>query len=195
MADNATLEFYARNAVTYAAQEPGPFLHLGQFLARLAPGAAVLELGTGGGHDAAHMIAAGYDVTPTDASPELAKQAEARIGRPVLIMRFDELEADAGYDGVWASACLLHAPVAELTDDLARIHRSLKPGGIFHASFKAGRGEGYDALGRYYNYRDPQTLVAHYRDAANWTSLDLEETDGSGYDGQPTRWLWVRTIR
>jgi SAM-dependent methyltransferase len=67
-------------------------------------------------------------------------------------MRFDQLEESAAYDGVWASASLLHAPAAELTSDLARIHRALKPGGLFVASFKAGNGEGRDMFGRYYNY-------------------------------------------
>ncbi|KKB11016.1 SAM-dependent methyltransferase [Devosia geojensis] len=192
MPDKRTLRFYAENAATYASRSRGlPGERLADFLASLPPGASILELGTGGGQDAAAMLAQGFDVTPTDASPELAVEAEKLLGRPVKVMRFDELDADASYDGVWASACLLHAPVEELTDDLRRIHRALRPGGRFFASFKAGDGPGYDGLGRYYNYPSRETLLAHYRDAAGWSILDIEEHDGGGYDGQPTRWLGV----
>ena len=38
----------------------------------------------------------------------------ARLGRPVQVMRFDELEADGQYDGVVAAYSLLHVPRAGL---------------------------------------------------------------------------------
>ena len=192
MADDATLRFYAEAAPTYAARTrdlPDPELH--DFIAALPPGARVLELGSGGGRDAGIMLAQGLDVLPTDASLELAAEAERRIGRPVTIMAFHELDAVDAYDGVWASASLLHAPKSELTSDLTRIHRALRLGGLFVASFKAGTGEGRDQFGRYYNYPDRATLEKHYRDAADWHSLTLTERPGSGYDKLPTTWLWV----
>lgn len=196
MADDETLRFYAENAAIYAGRARRlPEERLEGFLALLPAGGSILELGTGGGQDALAMLAQGFDVTPTDASPELAVEAERRIGRPVAIMRFNELEAEAAYDGVWASACLLHAPAEELTDDLRRIHRALKRGGHFLASFKAGSGPGYDSLGRYYNYPSREELLANYRDAAVWAALAIEEVDGDGYDGRPTRWLWVTARR
>jgi SAM-dependent methyltransferase len=171
------------------AQRPTP--QLAGFLARLPTGGAVLELGTGNGRDAAAMLTAGFAVTPSDASPELAAEAAARLGVPLRIMAFHELDDVAAYDGVWACAALLHAPRAELTDDLARIFRALRPGGLLTASFKAGDGEGRDALGRYYNYLDAAQLRAHTTAAGPWASIDITENDGSGYDGRPTRWLWV----
>lgn len=192
MADDTTLRFYAENAATYASRTRRlPEERFKGFLDLLPAGASILELGTGGGQDALAMLAQGFDVTPTDASPELAVEAEKLIGRPVTIMRFNELEAEAAYEGVWASACLLHAPAEELTDDLRRIHRALKPQALFVASFKAGNGPGYDSLGRYYNYPRREELLTHYRDAAAWAELAIEEVDGGGYDGRPTRWLWV----
>lgn len=192
MPDDPTLDFYAAHARTYAAHgahDPDPRLLV--FIDALPPGAKVLELGSGSGRDAAVMLARGLDVHPTDASPQLAAEAEKRIGRPVQVMRFDELVEDAAYDAVWACASLLHAPAGELTTDLTRIFQALRPGGLFVASFKEGRGEGRDRFGRYYNYPDAETLIAHYRAAAPWSTLDLDHIAGGGYDGQPTQWLWV----
>jgi SAM-dependent methyltransferase len=196
MADDETLRFYAENAEAYAGRARQLDHHqLNAFLATLPPGGEVLELGTGGGQDAAHMLACGFAVTPTDASPELAAAAEIRLGRPVTLMAFNQLESAAAFDGVWASAALLHAPASELSDDIARIHRALRPGGHFVASFKAGTGEGRDSLGRYYNYPDAEALLAYFQAAANWATLQLTEVDGGGYDGLPTRWLWAHATK
>lgn len=192
MADKTTLDFYAANAATYVQHgddQPNP--RLSAFIAALPTGARVLELGAGSGRDAAHMLAHGLDVDATDASPDLAAEAAKLLGRPVRQLRFDELDVHAAYDGIWASASLLHAPASELTDDLARIHRALRPNGLFVASFKAGNGEGRDRFVRYYNYPDAETLLAHYRSAATWTALTLDTVMGSGYDNEPTQWLWV----
>lgn len=191
MPDPETLKFYADNAATYVQHAQRPTPQLAGFMARLPSGGTVLELGTGNGRDAAAMLASGFAVTPSDASPELAAEAEARLGRPVRIMAFHELDDVAAYDGVWACACLLHAPREELTDDLARIFRALRPGGLLTASFKAGNSEGRDRFGRYYNYIDADQLRAHLAASGAWASLDITESDGSGYDGEPTRWLWA----
>lgn len=191
MPDPETLKFYADNAATYVQHAQRPTPQLAGFMARLPPGGTVLELGTGNGRDAAAMLASGFAVTPSDASPELAAEAQARLGCPVRIMAFHELDDIAAYDGVWACACLLHAPREELTDDLARIFRALRPGGLLTASFKAGNSEGRDRFGRYYNYIDADQLQAHLAASGAWASLDITKNDGSGYDGEPTRWLWA----
>ena len=195
MPDPDTLKFYADNAATYVQHAEGSTPQLAGFMARLPPGGAVLELGTGNGRDAAALLAGGFAVTPSDASAELAAEAESRLGIPVRILAFHELEDVAAYDGIWACACLLHAPRAELTDDLARIFRALRSGGRFIASFKAGASEGRDRFGRYYNYLSAAELRAHMTAAAHWAELTISENDGTGYDSQPTRWLWVDAVR
>jgi len=191
MADDPTLRFYADNAAVYAEHATTPTgQRLDAFLALVPEGGKILELGCGNGRDAAHMLSLGFDVDATDGTPELAAEAERRLGTTVRVLRFEQLDATAAYDGIWACASLLHAPASDLVDILARIRRALRPGGVFTASFKAGTGEGRDALGRYYNYPTPERLRADY-EAAGWTDLTLETNMGSGYDAKPTQWLWM----
>jgi len=193
--DDGTADFYSREARSYTARErrvdPS---HLKKFMAALPPGGRVLELGCGGGDDSAAMIAAGFDVLPTDGIPAVARAAECRLKRPVAVMGFEDLDARAAFDGVWASACLLHVPRARLAFVIGLVHRALKPAGVFYASFKAGEREGCDGFGRYYNYPTPEWLRRTFA-PERWTSLNLTEESGSGYDALPTRWLHVTAVR
>lgn len=195
MHDADTLAFYDREAAAYAARQRGAPVRLQAFLEQLRPRARILELGCGAGQDAELMTAAGFEVTPTDGSAGLAAEAEARLGRPVRVMRFEELDETAAYDGVWANACLLHVPEDGLADVLARIHRALKPGGRFHTGFKAGDGGGRDSLGRYYNFPDEARLRAAYAAAGDWAALTITPGKGGGFDGVMRDWLFVDAVR
>src|ERR1700760_1318769 len=130
--DDATLEFYGRNAASYAAWAKAPSTRLIGFLELLPDGASILELGCGAGNHAAEMLARGFVLHATDGSPEMAEIASRRLNHPVATMRFDELDEREAFDGVWANACLLHVPKEELAGILARIHRALKTGGVFY---------------------------------------------------------------
>ena len=90
--DEQTLAFYERDAAAYASHARREHPRLAEFLSRLAPGARILELGCGGGTDAEVMLAAGFDVEPTDGSPMLAAEAARRLGRPVRVLLFDDLD-------------------------------------------------------------------------------------------------------
>lgn len=186
-----TTSFYDDNAETYATRDrKPPMARLDAFLAALPEKARVLELGCGAGQDCAYMLSRGFAVTPTDGSAELARQAEKLIGRPVKVMRFEELAAREEFDGVWAEASLLHVPRTDLPDILALIHNAVKKDGIFHASFKAGTAEGHDDFGRYYNYPSREWLQELFV-AGGWRDIAIYEADGSGYDNKPTRWLYL----
>jgi len=184
--DPETLAFYDREAEVYAARFDARYHDgLDRFIVRLAPGARVLELGSGGGRDAAVMLEAGLDVELTDGSVGLARVAQAKTGRPVRIMLFDQLVADAAYDGVWANASLVHARAEALPDIFGRVFRALKPRGLLYASFKAGEGAGRDSLGRYYNFPTEMGLRAALDAGGPWASVEIETGQGGGYDGVP----------
>ena len=95
--DEDTLQFYRSNAHAYAAREIAKHTRLTRFLALLPPAASILELGCGAGADSAQMLAAGFDVRPTDGSPELASEASRRLGHPVETLLFHDLEIGSAH--------------------------------------------------------------------------------------------------
>jgi len=192
--DDGTLQFYRDNAQAYADWAKAPSTRLVRFLGLLPPGGSILELGCGAGNHSAVMLSEGFAVRATDGSPEMAAIASRRLGHPVEAMLFDQLDAREAYDGVWASACLLHVPRDELESILGRIHRALKPSGVFYASFKIGDGDGRDNLGRYYNYPSPEWLQTTYAAAGPWDSLSSDSSVIKSFDETPANMLHL-TVR
>jgi SAM-dependent methyltransferase len=194
--DADTIAFYDQEAATYAARpQDTRFRRLGRFLDELEPGAKLLELGCGGGRDAEEMIRRGFDVTPTDGSPGMAAEAARRLGRPVHVLRFEDLNVETAFDAVWANASLLHAPADALPSILAKVRRALRPRGRFFASYKAGEGPGRDSLGRYYNFPSEDALKAAYQAGGPWLWLKIEHAEGGGYDGVARDWLMCLATR
>jgi SAM-dependent methyltransferase len=189
MVDEETLQFYRSNAQSYADWAKAPSTRLRGFLGLLPPGGSILELGCGAGNHSAVMLEAGFQVRATDGSPEMAEIAARRLGHPVEAMLFHQLNAQEAYDGVWASACLLHVPRDELAGILSRIRHALKPSGVFYASFKVGEGDGRDNLGRYYNYPSPEWLAATYAAAGKWDQLMSDTSVIQSFDETPANML------
>ncbi|AKI00999.1 Methyltransferase domain [Hoeflea sp. IMCC20628] len=193
--DDQTLSFYTQQASAYASRdEYSNSKHIEAFLSLLPSGAAILELGCGAGRDTEFMIGRGIDVRPTDGTLELAQAAQQRLGIPVAKLLFADLNEQGRYDGVWANACLLHVPRADLPGILSKIRSALTNGGVFYASFKAGETEGRDQFDRYYNYPSASALREWYS-AAGWADVDITTEMGGGYDGKPTTWLHATAIK
>lgn len=196
--DAQTLSFYDSEADKYASRvragDTSANKRLAAFLRRVPAGGKILELGCGGGQDSEAMIREGFDVTPTDGSDGLARVAAQRLGRPVRVLRFEDIDEKEIYDAVWAQACLLHVPEQHLGSVLAKIYAALKPGGLFFASYKEGAGGERDKLGRYYNYPPRDRLAATYRASAPWLGFELDARNGTGYDGVENIFLLV-TVR
>ena len=192
--DPATIAYYQANAPRYTLSfGQAPSRHLDTFLDRLEPDARILELGCGGGRDSARMIERGFDLDATDGTPAMVKKANERFDVGARVMRFDELDAMAAYDAVWAHACLLHVARADISDVLAAIHRALLPGGRHFANYKLGTGEGRDPLGRLTNLPDEDWLERVYR-RAGFRIEEAERYRGQGADGVQRDWFAL-TVR
>lgn len=188
--DPETIAFYQARAPHYVLRFGDSHSHqLDAFLDRLAPGAAVLELGCGSGRDAARMKQRGFAVDATDATPAMVAKANERWDLGARVMAFHELEAEAAYAGVWAHASLLHCPRTALPDVLARIDRALAPGGLFFASYKLGAEEGRDSFGRFYNFPDADWLACQYGAIPGWRIVATETYTAGGFDHVERDWI------
>ncbi|NCA72755.1 MAG: class I SAM-dependent methyltransferase [Sphingobacteriia bacterium] len=159
--DDPTLAYYEEQAETFCAEtvavDMAPLY--ARFLGHVASGGHILDAGCGSGRDALAFRRRGYDVTAFEASPALARMASEHCGLPVEVLRFQEIEWEDRFDGIWACASLLHVPMAELPEVLPRLGRALKPDGVLYASFKYGVGE-REHGGRRFTDLDEEGLAA-----------------------------------
>lgn len=138
-----SVRYYDENAEAFFADTVGAdmaALHQ-RFLQHVRPAGRILDAGCGSGRDALAFADAGFEVTAIDASAEMVRLASAHTRLDVQQMTFEEVPWLGVFDGVWASASLLHVPGSELPATLQRLVGSLRPRGVLFASFKEGEGE------------------------------------------------------
>ena len=171
-----TLAFYDKGAQAYFQQTVGVDMSAtrARLTGRLPAGAHVLDAGCGSGRDSLAFLAEGVRVTAFDGCAELASLASLHIGQPVLVRRFEELDFGTEFDGIYASASLLHLDDAALDDAMRRLFSSLKPPGRMLVSFKFGEGVRTDsASGRFFNDMNESRLRALI-ERANGIVLDIQ---------------------
>jgi len=161
----------------------------------------VLEIGSGSGRDAELLEAAGVDVRRTDITPGFVDQLRASGHQAdVLDPLTDDLDDPARpgtpYDGVWASASLLHVDRADLPAVLSRLAAATRPGGVLALALKEGDGDAWSTHGsvgapRHFVYwREPALRAV--LDAAGWEVEQVGHTS-SARTGEP--WLDVQARR
>lgn len=129
------------------------------FLERLPAGSHILDAGCGSGRDSLYFKNKGYSIVAMDASREMVSRASRLLGQPVLHMKFQEMDFQETFDGIWACASLLHVPRREMREVMDRLARALKEGGILYTSFKLGTEE-VVRKGRLFNDYDDLTFQA-----------------------------------
>ncbi|WP_147199936.1 bifunctional 2-polyprenyl-6-hydroxyphenol methylase/3-demethylubiquinol 3-O-methyltransferase UbiG [Pantoea sp. CCBC3-3-1] len=153
-----------------------------RFLAHLEPGARILDAGCGSGRDTKAFSAMGYEVDAFDASAELVELARQLCGKPVALMRFQDVTELEKYDGIWCCASLLHVPEAELPGVMASLANALKPGGVWYLSFKYGNGE-REKDGRTFTDLDEIGLKALVAGLSNEGGSNTERGDNKADEG------------
>lgn len=124
------------------------------FLELMPSGGTILDAGCGPGRDTLSFLKKGFQVTAFDASAKMVELVSKQTGVVAFQMRFQELNYEQEFDGIWACASLLHVPFCELEDVLTRFHRALKTGGICLMSFKQGNGERFDDGRRFIDFTE-----------------------------------------
>ncbi|MGN0416671.1 class I SAM-dependent methyltransferase [Anaerostipes faecalis] len=146
-----TIDYYNLNAENFIQSTQNVDMHLAQdkFLHLLNEGAAILDFGCGSGRDTRYFLDKGYQVTATDGSAELCRQASVFTGIEVKEMLFGELDEIDTYDGIWACSSILHLPKNELLSVIRKMCDALKSTGVIYTSFKYSDFEGV-RNGRYF---------------------------------------------
>jgi SAM-dependent methyltransferase len=150
-----TVASYEASAEAYAAGQP-PLSDdireaIDAFVALLPTGSRVLEIGSGSGRDALALEERGVSVHRTDITPAFvtmlrAEGHEAAVADPLSDDLADP-ERDAPYDGVWASASLLHVRREDLPTVLANLAGVTAEGGALHLAVKEGDGARFSVHG------------------------------------------------
>ncbi len=159
--EDRTRLFYESRSQEYADATRSRALAdvLEDFAGRMPAAASILDLGCGAGHDLASFRRRGHAAFGLDYAAPIAKIARATARSPVVVADMRAIPLlDATFDGVWASASLLHLPRSDLPVALREIKRVLKPGGLLFASVKTGIGD----------FRDPDGRFFTLYESANW---------------------------
>ena len=148
-----TLNYYNENAKKYFDTTVNADMSKSyDFFLQYVKGGRLLDLGCGSGRDSLFFKNLGFDVTAMDGSEELCKLAREYTGLDVKCMKFEDLREIGYYDGIWASASLLHVDRRFLLSVLKKTRDALKQTGYMYAAMKNGDGEEVTKEGRYFNY-------------------------------------------
>lgn len=140
---NSTINYYNNNAKEFCEGTLLADMSLcrNMFLKYMVSSGHILDAGCGSGRDSKEFKELGYEVTAFDASEEICRFATEYLGQEVQCRRLEDVTEENCYDGIWASASLLHVAKKDLPNVLARLKRALKEDGILYASFKYGENE------------------------------------------------------
>lgn len=137
---DSNIEYYNINAASFVTgtQNVDMSLWRDKFESYLADGGRILDAGCGSGRDSKAFKQHGFSVVAFDASKEMCKATSELIGQEVLQMKFQEIDFEEEFDGIWACASLLHVAYEELPSVMAKLRKGLKSKGIIYVSFKYG---------------------------------------------------------
>lgn len=163
-----TVAVYDTIAKEYAdeIENYAPLKELTAFASLVPKGGRVLDVGCAAGRDSFYLASKGLKVIGIDLSEKLLKIARLR-GSHVDFQKQDMRKlkfAPSFFEGIWASASLLHLKREEVPDVLRQFNTLLKPTGVLFISVKQGEGEAdvveklAGSLSRHFTYFEPSEL-------------------------------------
>jgi cyclopropane fatty-acyl-phospholipid synthase-like methyltransferase len=200
-------EGYDRMAESYLGSkdpvDPTTLAALEEVVRTLQPGAAVLDLGCGAGVPVTRWLAdRGFAVTGVDFSARQLELAR-RLVPAAHLLQADMTGLDlppASFDAVVAFYSIIHVPRTEHPALLGKIHRWLRPGGAFLATWALGAWEGEEE--DWEGWGAPMRWSHHGEEAnlkmvreAGFEVASAEARTGKGTGDSEETWLWVLARR
>ena len=159
--------------------------------------AKVLDAGCGSGRDSQYFKEDGFDVHAIDAAEEMIKEAKKNV-KGVKFKAMDMMKTDfkdGTFDGVWASASLLHNEKDDISKILGEFKRVLKDEGVLYLSVKEGEGEEVKKEEKYNN--EPRPFVYYklpeVKDLVKNAGFEIMHSEFSEdmFKRKDTKWIHV----
>lgn len=109
-----------------------------------------------------------------------------------LLMRFEDLTFKEEFEGVWASASLLHIPYDELHSVLQKLHLSLKKEGILYASFKYGHDSREAPDGRIFYDMNEHSILSYIEQ--RFVPIEIWKTPDKRSSAPSPDQAWLRIL-
>ena len=186
------IDYYNKNADSFfeGSVNANMSYERDKFIALLPVGGKILDAGCGSGRDSKAFLEQGFEVTAFDASEEMCKRASEYIGQEVINMLFQDVSFKDEFDGIWASASLLHVSIDELPVIIKKMNEALKSGGIMYASFKYGDGTKMRGERRFSDFNE-KSIVPLFENAG--FSIIYNEVGADNRPGRENE-MWVNVI-
>ena len=109
--ENTTLNWYHENADVFITRTSGVDMSAlyDVFLAYVAPGGKIMDLGCGAGKASRYFVQHGFDAVPIDGCRELCDATTKLTGCPARNILFAQLDYSCEFDGIWACASAFSA--------------------------------------------------------------------------------------
>jgi len=184
-----TLAAYEQEAERFRDSIPTEPNHQLIDLLDIAPGARVLELGSGTGRDALELERRGFVVRRTDATEAFLEMMRAD-GHPADLLNALTDDFGGPYDAVFADAVFLHFDRAQLPDVLRKAAQAAP---VLAFSTTEGQGEEWSS-----RYLDVPRLFVMWtedalRDALTATGWSVERLERGA--GKFSSWMQVLAVR
>lgn len=193
-----TLHYYINHSDSLISRyESADGSNIQSFLKDIFPvKVSLLEIGSGSGRDAAYMLNEGHDIIAIDGSDPLNRRAveihpELKGKLITFLLPGDLPFNDAGFDGCYAIAVLMHFYEAEIKNLLKEIYRVLKDYGTFVFSVPTSRNDVLE------NNRDKKGRLFILKTKEYWMTLlnnagfdyIKESNTDDGLDREEIKWL------
>jgi len=146
------------------------------FLKYAKPKSRLIDIGFGSGRDMLYFKSLGFDVFGIDPTTDFYEEAKIKGLNVDCCEIMDLANSIIKYDLIWASAVLHHIPKALLNQLFKICNDLLEVDGIMYFSVKYGDFEGYDELGRYFNYLTEKTMNDYLKDTG-FKVIDIKITE------------------